>query len=592
MIHRQPTQWVAFFLMLIILMTHQSTSVDWTLASAQLPDGSGTTCAAYIWHNDVLYFYGGIAGDNPFSDPFNWVENGYKWDPVNDISTFTPFPQPPPTTLKTCSWGSPKAAVIGDIMYIYNDLTPELVQFDLASFDWISGTISVPDADNQADLGFKGCMVSDGTYLYVIGAYLVPHIRRYHPSTTTWLSSNGGGMSAYMPGPCLSMQCSYHNNKIYHFGCRSSIITNTIYIYDISSDTWSLSAETLVEGVIHTPDIVDHTNQKAYIIGGSTTTGYDNQYKVQIYDIPSNTISWDSNSDLPVSLSKPMGGFVGNTIYLLGGVSYQTATDGTYYATIPTAAPTDIPTVSPSHHPTDAPTIPTTAPSDVPTAPPSSTPSDTPTTFPSDTPTTFPSDTPTAFPSDTPTTFPSDMPTAFPSDTPTTFPTRAPTIVPTASTASPSGAPTDIPSASPTDLTDMPTYSPSRTPTYAPITDAPSRTPTVVPTFAPSRTPTDVPTITPSRIPSNMPTASPSRSPTDVPSDAPSRTPTDVPTISPSRIPSKIPTSSPNHKPTEEYIAGETTSIQANGCMNAYELIQVGRAMVVVLTCFTIWIAV
>eukprot|EP01083_Nonionella_stella_P019306 53692_1 len=484
MIHRQPTQWVAFFLMLIILMTHQSTSVDWTLASAQLPDGSGTTCAAYIWHNDVLYFYGGIAGDNPFSDPFNWVENGYKWDPVNDISTFTPFPQPPPTTLKTCSWGSPKAAVIGDIMYIYNDLTPELVQFDLASFDWISGTISVPDADNQADLGFKGCMVSDGTYLYVIGAYLVPHIRRYHPSTTTWLSSNGGGMSAYMPGPCLSMQCSYHNNKIYHFGCRSSIITNTIYIYDISSDTWSLSAETLVEGVIHTPDIVDHTNQKAYIIGGSTTTGYDNQYKVQIYDIPSNTISWDSNSDLPVSLSKPMGGFVGNTIYLLGGVSYQTATDGTYYATIPTAAPTDIPTVSPSHHPTDAPTIPSArpsiTPSDVPTAPPSSTPSDIPTYSPSRTPTYAPI---------------------------TDAPSRTPTVVPT---FAPSRTPTDVPTISPSRIpSNIPTASPSRSPTDVPTGATPS------PTDAPSRTPTDVPTISPSLIPSNIPTPSPNHEPTE-----------------------------------------------------------------------------
>eukprot|EP01083_Nonionella_stella_P158375 515466_1 len=136
------------------------------------------------------------------------------------------------------------------------------------------------------------------------------------------------------------MQCTYHNNKIYHFGCSAPDgRLKTIYIYDISSDTWSLSSETLLEGVISTPDIVDHTRQKAYIIGG-TTGGYDNQNKVQIYDIPSNTISHDYDSDLPEDLSGSMGGFVDDTIYLLGGVSYRTATAGIYSAPV-TSSPTD-----------------------------------------------------------------------------------------------------------------------------------------------------------------------------------------------------------------------------------------------------------
>eukprot|EP01083_Nonionella_stella_P165031 548026_1 len=162
------TKCVALCLMFMTLVTRQSAKpLDWTLGSAQLPAGSGTTCAVHVWYNDLLYFYGGIAGDSPSSDPFNWVENGYKWDPVNDMSTFTPFPQPPPTTLRTCSWGSPKAAIIDEIMYIYNDYAPELVQFNLALFDWISGTIDVPDADVNGILGFQGCMVSDGTYLHI-----------------------------------------------------------------------------------------------------------------------------------------------------------------------------------------------------------------------------------------------------------------------------------------------------------------------------------------------------------------------------------------------------------------------------------------
>eukprot|EP01083_Nonionella_stella_P064620 168636_1 len=602
------TKYVALCLMFMTLVTRQSAKpLDWTLGSAQLPAGSGTTCAVHVWYNDLLYFYGGIAGDSPSSDPFNWVENGYKWDPVNDMSTFTPFPQPPPTTLRTCSWGSPNAAIIGEIMYIYNDYAPELVQFNLTLFDWISGTIDVQDPDHQSGMGFRGCMVSDGTYLYVLGAYSMPHIRRYHPATNAWRSSTNSGMSAYMPGACTSMQCTYHNNKIYQFGgAFSQGRLRTIHIYDIPLDTWSLSTTQLIEGVIYTPDIVDHTRQKAYIIGGSTG-GYDDQYKVQIYDIQNNSISWDGSSDLPVSLSQPMGGFVEDTIYLLGGVSFRTATNDIYYATAvptvsPTRTPSDVPTASPSYTPSIVPSaspsappsrnpteLPTASPSRIPTDVPTSSPSRTPTVVPTASPTRTPSDVPTASPSYTPSIVPSaspsappsrnptELPTASPSriptDVPTSSPSRTPTVVPTASptrtpsnvpTASPSHTPSDVPTASPSDMPSLvPTASPSHTPSDVPTASPsapPSRNPIEAPTASPSRIPTDVPS-SPSRTPSDVPTASPSHTPSDVPtvspSAPPSRNPTKVPTVLPSPTPTVAPTPSPTGIPTEKYIAGQ-----------------------------------
>lgn len=139
--------------------------------------------------------------------------------------------------------------------------------------------------------------------------------------------------------------------------------------------------------------------------------------------------------------------------------------------------------------------------------------------------------------------------------------TEAPSVSPSALPSdSPSSAPSSTPSASPSAM-------PSSTPSMSP-SGLPSSSPSMMPSSAPSASPSGVPSRTPSSSPSGMPSMSPSGSPTSNPSAAPSAQPStsrapsakpsSTPSVSPSAAPSPAPSSSPSvsrapsASPTEE----------------------------------------
>ncbi|CAK4941383.1 unnamed protein product [Aphanomyces euteiches] len=141
--------------------------------------------------------------------------------------------------------------------------------------------------------------------------------------------------------------------------------------------------------------------------------------------------------------------------------------------------------------------------------------------------------TPSVTPSSSPAPI-TDAPSDSPTDTPSDSPTDAPSDSPT---DAPSDSPTDAPSDSPTEY--PPTDAPSDSPTEYPPTDAPSDSPTDAPSDAPSDEPTDSPSNEPTDAPSDDPTDSPSDSPTEYPpTDAPSDSPTDAPSDQPTPAPS------------------------------------------------------
>ena len=124
-------------------------------------------------------------------------------------------------------------------------------------------------------------------------------------------------------------------------------------------------------------------------------------------------------------------------------------------------------------------------------------------------------------------------------------------------------APTKSPTSFPTHA---PTFSPTNAPTKAP-TPAPTQSPTPVPTEAP----TPVPTISPTNAPTKAPTPEPTRSPTPAPTEAPTPAPTSLPTNAPTKAPTPEPTRSPTPAPTEAATPAPT-SLPTNA--------QIGRAHV------------
>lgn len=109
-----------------------------------------------------------------------------------------------------------------------------------------------------------------------------------------------------------------NNRKIYVFGGTNSgnccNTLNTVYVYDIETNTWSLAANmpTARFGASATlgPD------GKIYVIGGHDGSGYSN--KVEVFDPSTNT--WTTAADLPTArYAATAVTSIGGHIYVIGG---------------------------------------------------------------------------------------------------------------------------------------------------------------------------------------------------------------------------------------------------------------------------------
>lgn len=110
--------------------------------------------------------------------------------------------------------------------------------------------------------------------------------------------------------------------------------------------------------------------------------------------------------------------------------------------------------------------------------------------------------------------------------------TRAPTLSPTTET---SAVPTVVPTVTPTVA---PTVTPTVTPTAIP-TFTPSAIPTAIPTVGTTNAPTAIPTVGATAIPTVTSTVGTTNAPTDIPTTVPTTVPTAIPTVGP--LPSLLP---------------------------------------------------
>ncbi len=157
----------------------------------------------------------------------------------------------------------------------------------------------------------------DNDKIYMIGGTpngqsgsFLPYIYRYDPQTDTWEENLSN-----MPSARGWIQAGYFSGKIYVPGgfTNEGGITNTFYIYDIATDTWtqgpSLPARRCAYGLVM-------WNGNLYVIGGqfSADSGAKTVFR---YNISSNT--WTNAT--PLSRAFDMGGacILGDTIYLVGG---------------------------------------------------------------------------------------------------------------------------------------------------------------------------------------------------------------------------------------------------------------------------------
>lgn len=152
--------------------------------------------------------------------------------------------------------------------------------------------------------------------LYKIGGYggtgaAQAWLDIYDIATNTWTQG------ANMPGPrywldCVAIDLTGSAPKIYCAGGYSTTATNTLYIYDINTNSWTTGA-TLPASRYHYAAVA--LDNRYYVIGGYTTV-YESS--MVVYNPATNT--WDSTR-APMSTTRRYhsAGVIGGMIYVAGG---------------------------------------------------------------------------------------------------------------------------------------------------------------------------------------------------------------------------------------------------------------------------------
>jgi N-acetylneuraminic acid mutarotase len=158
---------------------------------------------------------------------------------------------------------------------------------------------------------------SDGNFVYVGGGFNNDGSRddlvRYDPLSDSWI--------AMTPSPdqhALS-QAVYFNGKLYNMGGYSDGLSqpsDTTRIYDIATHTWSARAP-MPQALAAMATVL--WNGKIYVAGGETGSGETDT--LYAYDIASDT--WDTTlARMPQQLYVPGFGAINGKLYVAGGYAF------------------------------------------------------------------------------------------------------------------------------------------------------------------------------------------------------------------------------------------------------------------------------
>ena len=147
-------------------------------------------------------------------------------------------------------------------------------------------------------------------------------VERYDPESDTWTTV------ASMTRPRSFFAAVVYDGKIYAMGgiSTSGVLTNTIEVYNPTSNAWSAVSATLpVAMKAFTATIVPGTSQ-VYIVGGFTTAARNTVY---LYNITANSMT--AKASLPVALSNHAAFYYSGKIYTENGLDASGAVHGKEY---------------------------------------------------------------------------------------------------------------------------------------------------------------------------------------------------------------------------------------------------------------------
>jgi N-acetylneuraminic acid mutarotase len=257
----------------------------------------------------------------------NWRTRIGKFDFVGGGGTPTPTPTPTATPTATpCGqgWvdrtplpynaGGVFAASDGTCVYAgggadlaKNTFHNELLKYDPVTDSWTT-LASSPDYHYHSQaVYFNGKIYNMGGYNENLE--VTDTTRIYDIATNTWLSPG-----TPMPQPLAQMATALWKGVIYVAGGNNFAgRVNTLYAYDIATDTWTTKAP--MPQALTLPGF-GAINGRLYIAGGSGNAGYLNT--LYIYNIATN--QWITpGANLPQAVARPGSSVLNGRLYLYGG---------------------------------------------------------------------------------------------------------------------------------------------------------------------------------------------------------------------------------------------------------------------------------
>ncbi len=201
--------------------------------------------------------------------------------------------------------------------------TNSIEEYDIIQDMWVvKGTLPQPMAA-MAAVELNGA-------IYIIGGVTDPaavassaKVYRYFPVSGTFDADT----IAPLPAPRSYLSACAVGDKIYAIGGATGFlgaVTNTVYVYDPSKNTWSAGPNLKVGRAAHTCAVV---GSKIYVLGGSTI--WTNTLNaVEVLDTDAGTLEWKT-SDKPLSHARAIHGsaVLSNVIYAFGGIGSTLAAE-------------------------------------------------------------------------------------------------------------------------------------------------------------------------------------------------------------------------------------------------------------------------
>jgi hypothetical protein len=288
-----------------------------SVKSATLPAGTfGLSCAENS-STHKIYCFGG-------QDDSTSTSRIFEYDPANNTTTVKSATLPAPNIYLSCAENSATNRIYCFGGNTNNGITSTIVEYNPSSDTTTIKSATLPSARKKL-----ACVEnSSNNRIYCFGgedsSNFINQVVEYNPSSDTTTVK-----SATMPSSAgkSSFSCAEDSSthKIYCFGgsgASPDFQANTIFEYNLSSDSITVKSAKLPAGTYGLSCAEDSSTHKIYCFGGDTAGDFASEilYQINEYD-PSNDTRTTKNAVLPSSryLFSCVQESLKNTIYCFGG---------------------------------------------------------------------------------------------------------------------------------------------------------------------------------------------------------------------------------------------------------------------------------